>query len=151
MKKKYISKLKASPILLVLLVASVLVSATILGFFFKSTTSVSTDDLFLIDDTPPSELELSRTITDTVGGNVHTYTRWLNASENIQNNVTLNFEWTGDNATVGITPELLYNGNPITELVIETDTDYLITERFTIDTMVNGTDSFTCILTVDAV
>ena len=134
---------------LVLLVGSVVATAAILGFFFSSTSTVTTEELFLIDDVVPEEYELTNTITNAVGGNVYEFQHYLNSSLNIQNNVTLGFEWTGNTTSDGITPELLYLGNPITELVIEPGTSYLITERLTLDPMITG-DTYTCTLTVTA-
>jgi hypothetical protein len=59
--------------LLAFLVSGIVVSAAILGFFLKSTTSVTTDNLFLIDDMAPDELLLTNTVCNAVGGNVYLF------------------------------------------------------------------------------
>jgi len=144
-----IKKLKISPLLLAVLIgASVITSAAILGFFWKTTTSVTTEELFLFDNDPMEETLLTHTITNAVGGNVYTIDHWLNASEYIQDNITLSFTWSGNVTGEGVTAELLYLGSPITELMIEPDTDYQITERYTLDPMIES-GSYECILTVD--
>ena len=149
-RKSRLGKIKASGMMTaVLLVGSVIAGAAILGFFFSSTTTVTTEELFLIDDVAPEEYELTNTITNAVGGNVYTFEHYLNSSLNMQNNVTLCFDWSGNTSSDGITPELLYLGNPITELVIEPGTSYLITERLTLDPMITS-DVYTCVLTVTA-
>jgi len=145
--QKIIKKLKASPILLVFLIGATVASAGIFGFFYQSTTTVTTTDLFLIDNQSPSEYSMSNTITNAVGGNVYEVDHWINASDYIQNNITLSFTWSGNDSADGITPELYYNNSLITSLTIEAGQDYLVTEKFVLDPMITG-ESYTCVLTV---
>jgi len=144
---KYLKKLKASPILLVILIACFVVGASVLGFFLSSTTTLNTVEPFLFDDEIPEELLLTRTINNAVGGNVYEFNHTLNASEYIQTGINLTFTWSGNDTDDGITPVLLYEGNPITFLYIEPDTDYILTERITLNELITSS-SYECVLEV---
>lgn len=148
--KRLGKKLKTSPILLVLLiVGSLIVGATVLNYLFQTQTAVTTENLFDFDDTPAEETLITRTINNAVGGNVYEFTHYLNASANIQDFVTIDFEFTG-NTTDGITAELLYLGSPITSLDIYADTDYCVIEKYTLDTMIEPGETYNIVLTATA-
>ena len=148
-KHHHVGKLKGMPLILgVVASIAVIASAGIMGFFWQSTTSISTDDMFLIDDYSPNEFEISQIITDAVGGNVYEFVHWVNTSAYLQDNVTLSFTWAGNYS--GIDAGLYFEGSPITTLEIAPNQNYMLTERFVLDEMLSP-GSYNTVLSVDVV
>ena len=133
----------------VLMVVSIVAIAGIMAYYFRATTTINTEELFTFDDQPSQMYLIDRTINNAVGGNIYTFSHYLNASQYIQTSVNLTFTWSGNDSADGITPELLYSGSPIDYLVIEPDTDYIITERYTLDPMITE-EQYVCMLTTTA-
>jgi hypothetical protein len=145
-KYKHTKKMLGVPV--VLLAGAAVATAAILGFFFTSMTSITTDPLFEIDSYDAEEYEITQTITNAVGGNSYSFNHWLNASSHIQENVTLTFTWSGNSSEDGVTPSLWYDGSEISTLVLEPNVDYMITEKFDLDPMITS-ETYVCVLTVD--
>ena len=142
-------KSKVIGLLIVLtLIITITVSAYILSHYVQLQADINVEGMFTWDDTSAEDLYVDEDFNisgnETVG-----YNHWLNYSSDAGGgDITVFFNWSGNDTADGITPSIEIGGNTVTQYTLSPSDNVMVNTSYYANPYIK-TDAYQCILTVE--
>lgn len=146
LKKKMARSTKLIAGVAIILLVTAVASAAIMSFFAEQTTDFTVDNLFTWDGDPAENLIVSDDLGTVYGNTVETVDHILDYVGN-DGVITVTFNWTGSNATDGVTPTVIINGSVVTEYAMSPGDNETVTLSYAFDPYITS-GQYACILTI---